>query len=348
MRRLIIGVHGSSRGFTPRWKARLSELSIDVVDLDFYADDVVARASACDGVMWHWSHSDPKAVLFARQLLASLEASGIVVFPNHQTGWHFDDKVAQKYLLEAIDAPVVPSHVFYTSKDAESWLRMASYPLVFKLRGGAGAQNVRLVKSYRTARRIVSKAFGGGFPAFDRQELLKERFRRFRRSMSLSTLWLLFRGIARALVPTKVARVKGRERGYCYFQEFMPGNAFDTRIVVVGNRAVAIRRMNREGDFRASGGGLLDYSAGAVDIRCVEIAFEVSRKIGAQSIAFDFVRDTAHQLRIIEISYGFSIEAYDECEGWWDDRLKWNPGGVRLAEWMVDDLISSIRLNRDI
>lgn len=28
---------------------------------------------------------------------------------------HFDDKIGEQYLLEAVDAPVVPGYVFYTA-----------------------------------------------------------------------------------------------------------------------------------------------------------------------------------------------------------------------------------------
>ena len=39
----------------------------------------------------------------AKKLLAALEDAGKLVFPNHNTGWHFDDKVAQKYIFESLD-----------------------------------------------------------------------------------------------------------------------------------------------------------------------------------------------------------------------------------------------------
>ena len=69
-----------------------------------------------------------------------------MVFPNFNTAWHFDDKVGQKYLLEAIDAPLVPSYVFYSKEMALKWLEQTQFPKVFKLRGGAGSANVKLVQ----------------------------------------------------------------------------------------------------------------------------------------------------------------------------------------------------------
>ena len=93
----------------------------------------------CDALMWHHFQTNPKAILFAKQLLFALEQSGKKVFPDFRTGWHFDDKLGQKYLLEAIDAPLVPSYVFYDKKEALEWVQKTDFPKVFKLRGGAGS-----------------------------------------------------------------------------------------------------------------------------------------------------------------------------------------------------------------
>jgi hypothetical protein len=57
--------------------------------------------------MWHCSHKDFRAQNFDRQLIISIEKMGIKVSPNFKTYWHHDDKVGQKYLFEAIDAPLV-------------------------------------------------------------------------------------------------------------------------------------------------------------------------------------------------------------------------------------------------
>lgn len=42
---------------------------------------------------------------------------GIKSCPDENTCWHFDDKIGHKYLLEAIDAPLAPSYVFYNRID---------------------------------------------------------------------------------------------------------------------------------------------------------------------------------------------------------------------------------------
>ena len=54
------------------------------------------------------------------------------------------------------------------------------------------------------------------------------------------------------------------QRDYLLVQEFLPGNGFDTRITVIGNRAFGFRRFNRPDDFRASGSGRIDWNPAAI------------------------------------------------------------------------------------
>jgi hypothetical protein len=78
--------------------------------VDCYQSDIINQLSDCDALMFHHYHASSKDTLFAKQLLFALESAGKIVFPDFRTGWHFDDKVGQKYLFEAIgslrDSPV--------------------------------------------------------------------------------------------------------------------------------------------------------------------------------------------------------------------------------------------------
>jgi len=44
------------------------------------ATDVVHQCEGLDGVLWHWSHGDPAHLLVARQIIASLQEKGLVIF----------------------------------------------------------------------------------------------------------------------------------------------------------------------------------------------------------------------------------------------------------------------------
>ena len=303
-----------------------------------YDNDVVEQVRDCDAFMMHHNHGDYRDVLFVKQLIYSLETIGIRCFPDFYTTWHFDDKVGQKYLLEAVGAPLVPSYVFYTKKEALDWIQETSFPKVFKLRGGAGASNVMLAHTAKDAKKMVKKAFCNGFAQFDRMEYLRERYHKWREGKD--SIVGVLKGVGRLFIITEYAKMKGHEKGYAYFQDFIPNNMFDIRVCVVGNHAFALKRLNRQGDFRASGSGNIVYDKSQIDERCVKIAFDINDKLKTQSIAYDFVFDKANNPMVVEISYGYSVKAYDKCEGYWDKQMKWHPGqNFDFCGWMVDEVV---------
>jgi glutathione synthase/RimK-type ligase-like ATP-grasp enzyme len=294
---------------------------------------------------WHWDHGDPRAVLMARQVTYALEAMGLAVFPSYATCWHFDDKVAQKYLLEAIGAPLVPSYVFYDRASALKWIGHTSFPKVFKLRKGSASNNVRLVRSMREGRSLVTRAFREGFNPVashfrDWQAKLALHRQHGETSGQLTRLVGILsrfprsiRGIARA------NRMLQKERGYVYFQDFIPNNQFDTRVTVIGRRAFGSIRFVRRGDFRASGSGHNDTNPERIDHRCVRIAFAVTERIRAQALNFDFVLGTDRQPLIVEISYAAPVYSIYDCPGYWDKTLTWHDGHVYPQDAILEDLL---------
>lgn len=335
-----IAIHDSKEKhfFSDRWIEYCSRNNIPFKVVNAYDNDIINQLNDCDIFMWHHSNYDYRDALFAKQLIYSLETIGIKVFPDFNTTWHFDDKVGQKYLLEAIDAPLVPSYVFYNKKDARKWIESTSFPKVFKLRGGSGSSNVQLVENKHKAKKLIKKAFGKGFSQFDKFNHLKFRYKNFK-SGKESFVGVL-KGIVRLFIGNKYSNMVPKEKGYVYFQDFIPNNKFDIRVIVVGEKAFALKRLVRKNDFRASGGGNIIYNKSEIDERCIQISFNVNEKLKCQSLAYDFVFDDNNNPLIVEISYGFDVKAYDPCPGYWDSSLKWHDARFKPQEWMIENLIN--------
>ncbi len=337
----MIGIHLNNGEIAERWIAYCEKNNIPYKLINAYDHDIVSKVKDCDAFMWHFYQKNYKDQLFAKQLLFSLQSAGMRVFPDFKTAWHFDDKVGQKYLLEAIGAPLVPSYVFYTKHEVFDWIDKTDFPKVFKLRGGAGAENVKLVHSKSEARKLVKKSFGTGFKQYRPASNLKDRWTQYRAGKS--NIKDLLKGVVRFVIPPDFSRMMASEKGYVYFQDFIPNNHFDIRIVVVGNKAFALKRMTRKGDFRASGSGNIIYRKAEIDERCVKIAFEINEKLKAQSIAYDFVFAEGNYPLIVEISFGYSAPAYDRCEGYWTQDMQWHAGeNFDFCGWMVENLINNV------
>lgn len=332
-----IAIHHRPGSFSDHWIEYCKQKGIDYKIVNAYDSNIIEQVKGCDAFMWHHHHADPRDVLFAKQLIYSLEEAGIQCFPDFHTTWHFDDKVGQKYLLEAIDAPLVPSYVFYTKQEALQWISSTPFPKVFKLRGGSGAANVRLVKNVRDARKLVNIAFGKGFSQFDRAGYLKERYGKWRSGKD--SILGVIKGIGRIFVVTDFAKMHPREKGYAYFQEFIPNNSFDTRVVVIGGqKAMVEQRYVRKGDFRASGSGEFEYVE--ADPAVLKIAFDVAAKLKLQSVAFDFIYNESQPL-IVEVSFGFGTHGISHCGGYYTPDMQWHEDkALDFYGWMIEEIIN--------
>ncbi|PWN07807.1 ATP-grasp domain-containing protein [Rhodohalobacter mucosus] len=338
-----IAIQYKEGDFSIEWINYCKSIGIPFKVVDVYKNQIIDELRDCDAFMWHFHHMRPKDHIFAKQLLYSVESCGKTVFPNFQTAWHFDDKIGQKYLLEGIGAPLVPTYVFYDKQEAYSWVEKAHYPKVFKLRRGSGGNHVRLVDNEKTAKRLVNKAFGKGFNQYDAVLNLKERWRRYRDGKT--TLYNVGKGVLRLGYTTKFSKTAGKERGYVYFQDYIPGNKYDMRISVVAGRCFGCLRPNRPGDFRASGSGLVSYDLEKIPESVIRIALEVANRLKLQSVAFDFVMDDKQPF-ILEMSYGFGVDPEDFDYGYWNSELEFIEGKFNPFGWMVDDVLVRANSNK--
>lgn len=336
-----LAIHHSSTGFSSRWIEYCRNNGIAHEIVDCYDTDVIGRIEAFDGLLWHFDHNEPTDLLMARHVLLAAEHIGLATFPNAATCWHFDDKIAQKYLLQAIGAPLVPTHVFYDEQAALTWLKTARFPLVRKLRRGAGSFNVRMIKDYQGARRHCGRMFGRGLSPVPRA--FADSRRRLRQMSDSRVFWDRVRRL-----PAHVRLMRERrrralpERGYVLFQEFMPGNDYDTRIAVVGQRAWGFTRDVRKGDFRASGSGAIRYDLERIHPDAVKIAFTVAAALRSQSTAFDFLLDPIGKPVIVEVSFGYAPAPVHDAPGHWEPDLSWHPGHTWPEHAILSDLLQEI------
>ncbi len=312
--------------------------------VDAYSNDIVNQLKDYDIFFWHFHHSKAEDILMARNVLFSAEEMGLIVFPNFKTSWHFDDKVAQKSLLESVEIEFVNTWTFYSLPNALNWVNNeAKYPLVSKLRRGAGSYNVRLVKNIREARRICRHMFSrkgvSPMPAYlndiKNKLIVAQKSKSVRNRLKRIPHYFKVVALGKHLFP--------REKGYVYFQEFIKNNLFDIRISVVGNRAWGFRRKVRSGDFRASGSGCIEYEIENIPISLIEVSMNVSKRLGFQSMAYDYVYDfEERKYKLVEISYGFSSDAIVNCPGYWDETFTFHENKTRPEVCVISDLIAAL------
>lgn len=322
---------------SPRWASLLQDAGHNVRWVNVRRPDILDQLRDCQGFMWRWAHFAGMSRIARRLLPVCENYLGLVVYPDNKTSWHYDDKIAQAYLLSALNIPIPKTWVWFDQNEALTWIQQANYPLVVKLTTGAGSNNVQRVDTPVDAATWVQALFRQRFTTLNREQLHSLPWRnRFRRALSL--LW-------QDRIPALYDNGFELQSGYVLFQEFLAENEFDTRVTIIGNRAFAFRRFNRPGDFRASGSGLIDWDPAAIDMRFVRLAFQTARSLETQSCAIDGLYNE-NCCVVGEISYTYVSWAVHACPGHWllhgttnEGNLEWIPGQMWPEEAQVADFL---------
>jgi len=259
-------------------------------------------------------------------------------FPDFNTSWHFDDKIRQYYIMKANNFPIIESWIFFEKANAKKWLENAEFPIVFKLRSGAGSHNIILIHNKKQAIRLINRMFDKGIISGQVFNFNSVKIKDFN-----------FLKTVKYLLKKTYGKIKSDytpfnwqiERSYVFFQKYLPNNDFDTRVTIINDRAFAFRRFNRKNDFRSSGSGNINYDMDKISLECVKIAFIISKKMNFKSMAYDFLTDENGQCKFCEISYTYQDLAVFNCPGFWDNDLNWHKGHFWPQFCILSDLLSN-------
>lgn len=324
----------------------INDLPFIIVDPN--SESLLEDLKSCTHLVFRHSQGDTDPLFYDVIFNIATRVENIRCMPDYPTFWPYEDKTKEYYLLKSNGFPVVDSRVFWNEKPAREYLVNAQYPIVAKLPKGAGSTNVVIVKSKDEGQRIVNQVFGRGvrtggldngtsLTSLQKKGLVGYTKRKVR-------LFLIREGLIRDHTRYPEWQI---QKDSILFQRFLPGNTFDTRITVIGRRALAFRRFVRDNDFRASGSGKLNFEMDMIDRRCIEIAFSVTKKLNLTTMTFDFIFDENKNPWINEMSYCFVDRFVGRCPGYWDDNLIWHEGTnwpqyYQLSDFLGRDDLKSI------
>lgn len=317
---------GIDKGYRSRkYVVAAKNMKIPYKLLDCTASNVMEQLKSVDALIWHWTQDSYIDKRIAVHIIRSAELMGKKVYPNIDTCWMFDDKISEKYILEAVGAPYVESIVFFDRKSAFNWLRKQKFPVVYKLPQGAGSINVRLINNEKEAEQVCRMHFSfWGRPSMGMRLYYADR--NIFGKIFLETFW------------NERYRYEDNNKGYILFQRFVPGNAYDVRVTIIGERGIIYRRGVRDNDFRASGSGKIDYNVSKQDIQAIPIARRISRLINSQTMTYDFLYD-GEELKIVEMSYGFVAKSVHDAPGWYDPEMNFHSESTDVHKLVIRNLI---------
>jgi glutathione synthase/RimK-type ligase-like ATP-grasp enzyme len=338
----MIAIHIYEKGYSNRWIQYCERNKLAYLPVDIFESDIISRLKE-NGVsllLCNLGLTDHRNALISKEILMSIQKAGIRVFPDHESYWHHDNKVAQKYMFESLQIPHPKSWVFYSKDEAKKWLASASYPLVFKLSSGSSSNNVVMLRNPEQAAEYVRRMFGKGIKPS--RSVLSDYRNRLKVHSRKRDLRATIKRLPQTILGIRTVNTrKSREKGYFLVQEFIPGNHYDTRVFVIGDRAFALRRKVRANDFRSSGSGDYDYDHSHIDRRAIALAFETARKIGAQSMACDVVFNSEDKPLILEVCYSQTASPANNTGGYWDTSLQFHPGPVWPEDMILEHVLAT-------
>lgn len=196
--------------------------------------------------------------------------------------------------------------------------------------------------------KLIKKAFRKGFPQYRGWDYVRESFGQFRSGKK--TFLSFLKSCGRLFFVNEFTRMHAPEKGYAYFQDFIPNDGYDVRVTVVGNRAIAFRRLVRMNDFRASASGFPVWDNENTPIKILKEAFALQKTMGGQTVSIDYVLSKDDGLPfVVEISYGFGfpreagMSMPNTPTGYWSHDLSYHIASrFSPVEWMIEDCLKQI------
>lgn len=171
------------------------------------------------------------------------------------------------------------------------------YPFISKSSEGAGSHNVRLIRDRNMAEAEIEAVFHGeGIPC----------------------------------------RYGQRQKGYLFWQEFIPGNTGDVRVIAMGRQRLALLRQNRDDRPMASGSGIT-HPVTALDDPHTASAFHYADYFFTRErftwcgIDLVFDRELSRWM-VLETTVGWTLEGYVDCRFFPDGRYGGSIWDVVLDE----------------
>jgi glutathione synthase/RimK-type ligase-like ATP-grasp enzyme len=315
-------IHSTSWVF--EWESKLQEYGVDYEVQNCYEGRFVDKIKDASVLLWYFDNYNALDMAFAKSYIKLAEKMGVLVFPDIETIWFYDDKISQSLCLDTFGIEQPEWWCFYNKKNAHEWLeKTISFPVIAKLKSGSGSNNVKMLNNIKEVRKYVNRMFGRGFSS------VPSILWKIRSNIgSANTLELLLNRIKRTpefLKTRNRSKLLQRQVGYVYLQKYISNDGFDLKVVAVNQKVTFFGRKVRHGDFRASGGGNIFYDNSIISNELLDMVFDAVDRLKLQCVGFDVVIDRySGQAKIIEMSYNFSHKYAMQAEGYYDRDKIWH------------------------
>jgi glutathione synthase/RimK-type ligase-like ATP-grasp enzyme len=253
MKRKIIILTGYNRFFGQTRKpwvslntemliSRLKSMSIEVDEHPFHqvANSLIEVKNS---IVFYTFSQKENLRGYIRDAMFALINNGNTIIPSYKLLLCHENKGYQEHLKKELGITNLPAWYFSSQSDLTDY--NLEFPLVLKTLEGSNGKGVFLVKSETHLVELLNK-INGSLSLAQKADLIRRRYLRLPKK---------FHGYSDFDIKKDYKEYRDYikpEKGFI-LQKFIPGLEYDYRITVLGDKYYVTRRLNRKGDFRASG-----------------------------------------------------------------------------------------------
>lgn len=247
--------------------------SIDYRIVDIHNSTFIKELEGIDILIWRTPSSYASQWEATDKIEFISDYLGKMTLPTKESLWFYEDKVREQWLFDHFNLPSIKTFISYSEEESLEYIKTAKFPLILKDRTCSSSEGVLLIKNSHQAKRICKKIFLNG---------------------------------------RKVFEPYVRQKNYVLFQEFVPNEGFDLRVIVVGQSYFGYYRYPKGKDYRASGSGIVRKES--IPIEVLQLARQAKECFPkSYLLAVDFLQDSRDKkYYIIETSIFISIETPEQ------------------------------------
>ncbi len=308
----VVGLVKSQRGnnaYWPKFERFLQENNIPYKELDIKESSFISECKGMDIIVWRTLSTYVDKWEAADKVEFIQDYLGKLILPPRESLWMDEDKVRGQWVFELNQLPVINTFISYSEEETKAYIENCQYPFISKHKTCSASKGVELIKDKQQAIKLWKAVFSDGL---------------------------------------KINNTYVKQKGYVFFQEFVPNKGFDLRVVMIGDSFFGYYRYPKKGDYRASGSGIVTKKDIPLDV--LRLAKKVRGCLPkSYLLAVDFLQDTRDdQYYIIESSTFILLESceqlvIDGVAGRYinqDDQFIFEPGRFWLPELMMQELMN--------
>ena len=259
----------------PRWTKFFRFLKTNSFEhalYDIQRHDWIERAAEFDVIVGIWSCE----LCFLQELREKYyfleKYLGKQTFPSPDHTLLYEDKRLESYIATLHGIPFPKTYISYSKADALRLIEEPPYPFISKSIPSSGSVGVQLIKNKFEAQTVVNQSFSP--------------------------------------VGRKIHLTYARQKNYVYFQEFIPNDGYDIRVIVVRNLIFGYYRKTLPGDFRASGMNLVEKRD--LPTPAIDLAIRLNEIIRSPILVVDLLHGTDGKFYVIEYSPACQMETPEQ------------------------------------